>query len=106
MRVTYGLPVPLSLSVAYVFRFRGTRPLAAWPVASRVVFACCSVRRALPTSPGHRKAIVIRCGVRRRASRATRHLRHRRRSAAVSIGTGRALLDPEACPSPVLRRHR
>lgn len=106
MRVIYGLPVSLSLSVAYVFRFRGARPLAAWPVASRVVLACCSVRRALPTLPGHRKAMVIRCGVRKRALRATRHLRHRRRSGATSIGTGRALPARVACPSPALSRHR
>lgn len=106
MRVIYGLPVPLSLSVAYVFRFRGARPLAAWPAASRVVLACCSVRRALPTLPGHRKATVIRCDVRKRALRATRHLRHRRRAAATSIWPGRALPYLVACPSPALSRHR
>lgn len=59
-----------------------------------------------PYAPGAQAVSITCCSVRRHASRATRHLRHRQRSAAVSIGTGRALLDPAACPSPVLRRHR
>ena len=77
MRVTYGLPVPLSLSVAYVFRFRGVRSLAAWPQARPRRPRLLQHSTCAPYASGAQEANITRYAVRRHESRATRHLRCR-----------------------------
>lgn len=106
MRVTYGLLVPL-------FAFGRLR--LSLPRRSSLGGLACGQPRCprllqrstcAPCASGAQEANITRYAVRRRALRATRHFRHRQRSAVTSIGTDRALPARVACPSPVLSRHR